>query len=323
MLGHMATRKPVTKRPGTAAARKAAAKSPRTSAAVKSADGKRVASKSASSKKARPASKAAGNSASKSGGRKQPVQASRPAVRKKPASATHPVRQARPTEKAIATSVATPPAEAPKRRRMSASERNRTFNQLLQAACMKAGTAAAISTISSKVPFLGRLTPLVLGSVGETLALAKVQQQLVRDTMALYDLELSDAEERGVILLATAVNIGAQQISKATVEQLIEQISGRLYRPVISHILPLASVATEVAASVASTYAVGKRAQALCQLPGTGARDLGEWLRNMSGIDQARLFKWTGDAFALALKPFRGVLTAMVPGLSLVTGKRR
>jgi len=206
-------------------------------------------------------------------------------------------------------------SEAPARKRLAGSERERRFNLQLQTACLKAGTAAAISTITSKVPFLGRLAPVVLGSVGEALTLAKVQQQLVRDIIELYGLELSEPEERGVILLATAVNIGTQQISKQTVEQLIEQISGRFYRPVISRVLPLASIATEVAAAVANTYAIGKRAQALCKLPGTGAKDLGELLRSLSGIDQAKLFSWTADAFMLALKPFRGALMAMLPGM--------
>ena len=83
----------------------------------------------------------------------------------------------------------------------------------------------------------------------------------------------------------------------------------------ISRVLPLASIATEVAAAVANTYAIGKRAQALCKLPGTGAKDLGELLRSLSGIDQAKLFSWTADAFMLALKPFRGALMAMLPGM--------
>lgn len=237
----------------------------------------------------------------------------KPAAKRRPAAAE-------PQEASPAPPVASlRPNAPPVRKRLTAAERERRFNALLQAACLKAGTAAAISTISSKVPFLGKLAPVVLGSVGEALVLAKVQQQLVREILALYQLELSDVEERGVILLATAVNIGAQQISKATVEELIEQLSGRLYRPVISRVLPLASVATEVAAAVASTYAVGKRTQALCTLPGTGAKDLGELLRSMSGIDQNRLYKWTGDAFALALKPFRGALLAVIPGLGAWT----
>jgi hypothetical protein len=293
MLPRMATRKPAATHTRKAAPSKAA-----DPAGAKPAARKRVTSK----------TQAAG---------KAPAARKRPALARKPAHATRPGKTPRPQAPAVADAVT--PQDLPKRR-LTAAERERRFNLLLQTTCLKAGTAAAISAISSKVPLLGRLAPLVLGSVGETLVLAKVQEQLVRETIALYQLELSEPEERGVILLATAVNIGAQQISKETVEQLIEQVTGRLYQPLISRMLPLASVATEVAAAVASTYAVGKRAQALCRLPGTGARDLGELLRGMSGIDEIKLYKWTGDAFALAMKPFRGVLLSMVPGFG---GKRR
>lgn len=201
------------------------------------------------------------------------------------------------------------------RKALSESERERRFNLLLQATCLKAGTAAAIATITRRVPFLGRLTPVILGSVGETLALSKIQQQLVRDIIELYGVRLSDLEERGVILLATAANVGAKELSRATVDQLVKQLGGVLYRPVLARVLPLAAVATEIAAAVASTYAVGKRAQALCKLPGTGARDLADLLRGLSGIDQSRLFKWSAEALGLALKPFRGALAALIPGL--------
>lgn len=206
-------------------------------------------------------------------------------------------------------------AGARPKRGLSPAERERRFNLLLQTTCLKAGTAAAISTITSKVPFLGRLAPVILGSVAETVALSKIQQQLVRDVISLYELELSDPEERGVILLSTAASVGAKHLSKVTVDQLVRQLGGVLYRPVLARVLPLASVASEIAAAVASTYAIGKRAQALCKLPGTGARDLGELLRGLSGIDQTRLFKWSAEALGLALKPFRGALSALIPGL--------
>jgi uncharacterized protein (DUF697 family) len=205
--------------------------------------------------------------------------------------------------------------EVAARRVLSETERERRFNLLLQATCLKAGTAAAIATITRRVPFLGRLTPVILGSVGETLALSKIQQQLVRDIIELYGVELSDLEERGVVLLATAANVGAKELSRATVDQLVKQLGSVLYRPVLARVLPLAAVATEISAAVASTYAVGKRAQALCKLPGTGARNLSDLLRGLSGIDQSKLFKWSAEALGLALKPFRGALTALIPGL--------
>jgi uncharacterized protein (DUF697 family) len=223
------------------------------------------------------------------------------------------VAKRRPAKPAAAIEPIEIPASKP--RALTDAERERRFNLLLQTTCLKAGTAAAIATITRRVPFLGRLTPVILGSVGETLALSKIQQQLVRDVIALYGVELSELEERGVVLLATAANVGAKELSKATVDQLVKQLGGVLYRPVLARVLPLAAVATEISAAVASTYAVGKRAQALCKLPGTGARDLSDLLRGLSGIDQSRLFKWSAEALGLALKPFRGALSAIIPGL--------
>jgi hypothetical protein len=193
------------------------------------------------------------------------------------------------------------------------SERDRRFNLILQTACLKAGSAAAISAITAKVPLLGRLAPALIGTVTETLALARIHQQLVRDILDLYDLELTELEERGVILLATAGSMGAQQISKSMTEQLVKQLGGRYLRLLATRALPIASLLSEIAAAIASTYAVGKRAQALCSLPGTGARNLGELLRGLSGIDQSRLFNWSGEALKLGLAPFRSILS-LLPG---------
>lgn len=205
------------------------------------------------------------------------------------------------------------PVVARETRRLTPAERERRFNLLLQTTCMKAGSAAAISAITAKVPLLGRLAPVLIGTVTETLALGRIHQTLVREIIDLYDLELSELEERGVILLATAGNLGAQQLSKAMTEQIVKQLGGRYLRLLATRALPIASLMSEIAAAIASTYAVGKRAQALCNLPGTGARNLSELLRGLSGIDQRRLFSWTGEALKLALAPFRSVL-ALIPG---------
>lgn len=191
---------------------------------------------------------------------------------------------------------------------LTAAERERKFNLLLQTACLKAGTAAAIGLLTSRVPLLGRLAPVLLGSIGERVAVGRIHQQLIRDILELYDLHLSELEEQGVILLSTAANLGAKQLSKQMVEQIVTQLGGRYLRAVTTRMLPLANLVTEIASAIASTYAVGKRAQALCTLPGTGARNLGEFLRGLSGIDQRRLLSWSGEALKLALMPFRSVL---------------
>ncbi|GIX36170.1 MAG: hypothetical protein KatS3mg126_1949 [Lysobacteraceae bacterium] len=225
---------------------------------------------------------------------------------------------ARPRKRAAPAARKAAPAKrpAPKaaRKPVSESQRERAFNLLVQGACLRAGTAAAIATLTRRVPLLGRLAPVLLGSIGETVALSRIQEQLVREVIALYEVELNEPEERGVILLATAAHVGARELSRATVDQLVRQLGRVLYRPVLTRVLPLAAIATEIAAAVASTYAVGKRAQALCRLPGTGARDLADLLRGLSGIDQSQLFKWSAEALGHALKPFRGAFSALLPG---------
>lgn len=229
----------------------------------------------------------------------------KPAVKKPPPASTIAPRHRTPEAAA--------PALAPVNRRLTVAERDRRFNLLLQTACLKAGSSAAVTAITGKVPLLGRLAPVLLGSMKETLALGRIQQQLVRETLDLYDLDLSELEERGVILLATAGNFGAEQLSRQMLEQLTQQLGGRYLSLITARALPLASLVGEIAAAIAGTYTVGKRAQVLCNLPGTGARNLSDLLRGLTRIDQRRLFTWSGEALKLALAPFRGVLS-LIPG---------
>ena len=84
-------------------------------------------------------------------------------------------------------------------------------------------------------------------------------------------------------------------------------------RPILDRMLPVTNLVAENAAAIASTYAVGRRAQALCRLSGSGARDLGELLGAITGIDQRRLVDWSTEAVKMALKPFRAALLTLRP----------
>jgi hypothetical protein len=227
----------------------------------------------------------------------------RPAAAKKPAAR----KRTAPAEKAAKKTSAktTRPAPPPTPERTPA-ERDRRFNLMLQTTCLKAGTAAAIGSITRKVPLLGKLAPTLFGEESEAFSLGRLQHELVRQVIALYDLELSELEERGVILLATAVTESAHQLPRQMVERIVTQLGGRYLQPVATRILPLASLVTDIAGAIAGTYAVGKRAQALCNLPGSG--NLGDLLRGLSGIDERRLFAWSGEALKHALLPLRGAM---------------
>lgn len=227
--------------------------------------------------------------------------------RKEPHPPTPKAGKARaPTRRKAPKAAAQAAAGKPKPR--TAAQRESAFDALVRSACLKAGTAAAITSITGRVPLLGRLAPTLLGPLAETVALAQVQKQLVIEIIDLYEVELSDPELRGVVLLATAANIGAQQLSKRSMDAILRQFGEGLIGTLAARMLPMATILAEITAAVASTYTVAKRAQALCRLPGTGAGNLAELLRGLSGIDQQRLLSWSGEAFRLALIPFRSVL---------------
>lgn len=202
---------------------------------------------------------------------------------------------------------------AAKSRALTEAERDRQFSLLLHTSCLKAGTAAVVTTLSTRVPLLNRIAPMLVGSMMQSLAVPRIQQQLVTDVLDLYGLELSELERQGVVLLATAANVGAQELSRRTVEELVNRVGAPLGRPILDRMLPVTNLVAENAAAIASTYAVGRRAQALCRLSGTGARDLGELLGAITGIDQRRLVDWSTEAVKLALRPFRAALLTLRP----------
>lgn len=238
----------------------------------------------------------------------------KPAASKRAATVAPSSSKARPSRPPPAAKPARKRSETPVEvqarpaRPRTATQRENAFDALVRSACLRAGTAAAISSLTRRVPLLGRLAPTLLGPLAETVALAQVQKVLVGEIIELYEVELSDPEQRGVVLLATATNIGAQQLSKRSMDAILKQFGEGMIGTIAARVLPMATILAEITAAVASTYTVAKRAQALCKLPGTGAGNLAELLRGLSGIDQQRLLSWSGEAFRLALVPFRGVL---------------
>jgi hypothetical protein len=197
--------------------------------------------------------------------------------------------------------------------RLQEAERDLRFSNALHAACLKSGAAAAISSLSGRLPLIGRLAPVVLGSIAESSALVRIQHQLVDETLEIYAIELGEAERQGVVLIATAANVTAQEFSRTTLNRLVRDVAGDIGSAVLLKMLPLAGVVAEVAAAIASTYSVGRRTQALSRFGQDGPRNLGELLRGLSGIDENRLLVWTQEAMALALSPFRRVLAGIRP----------
>lgn len=197
--------------------------------------------------------------------------------------------------------------------RLQDSERELRFSNALHSACLKSGAAAAVRALSGKLPLVGRLAPTVLGQIADPAALTRIQQQLVDETLSIYDIELGPTERQGVILIATAANVTAKEFSRGTLNRLVREVAGDIGSALLLRILPLAGLVAEVAAAIASTYSVGRRSQALSRFGQDGPKNLGELLRGLSGIDENRLLVWTNEALALALNPFRRAISGLMP----------
>ena len=276
----------------------------RTSAKGKSSDGKPAARSSVRKKTAKNPGKTATKPAVK--------RSSKPSAARKPSQGQ---TSKRATTKKPAMSRRKEQAVAPARL-LSGEELDRRCLRLIHAACLKSGSGAIAGGVIEKVPMLGKLAPLLLGKLGDRDAPAQIQRRLVLDILELYDIRLNELEERAVILLATAVGGSAREISQRSLEQLVERsgigrLGGSLGRPIISRLLPVASLASDGATTITATYAIGRRAQALCRIGNGQAQDLGELLHGLTGIDQRRLISWSGSAFRLAIAPFRAALGAV------------
>ncbi|MEZ5465049.1 MAG: hypothetical protein R3F22_07490 [Lysobacteraceae bacterium] len=199
---------------------------------------------------------------------------------------------------------------------LTGEELDRRCLRLIHAACLKAGSGAIAGGLIEKVPMLGKLAPLLIGKLSDRDAPAQIQRRLVLDILELHAIRLNELEERAVILLATAVGGSAREISQRSLELLVERsgisrLGGSLGRPIINRLLPVASLASDGATTITATYAIGRRAQALCRIGNGQAQDLGELLHGLTGIDQRRLISWSGSAFRLAISPFRAALGAV------------
>ena len=263
--------------------------------------------------------------AARSGARRKSTSVAKKPPRKKAATK---VAKKAPAKKAAPRTTASkrPAKKAASKRREAASaaparpltgeELDRRCLRLIHAACLKSGSGAIAGGLVEKVPMLGKLAPLLLGRLSDRDAPGQIQRRLVLDILTLYDIRLNELEERAVILLATAVGGSAREISQRSLEQLVERsgigrLGGSFGRPIISRLIPVASLASDGATTITATYAIGRRAQALCRIGNGQAQDLGELLHGLTGIDQRLLISWSGSAFRLAISPFRAALGAV------------
>jgi hypothetical protein len=79
--------------------------------------------------------------------------------------------------------------------------------------------------------------------------------------------------------------------------------------PVIGRIAPVAAVLTSALGNAATTYAIGRRAQAFAKLGEAPLDNLSDAVRAFTGVDERKLWEWSVTATRDALARVSGVLS--------------
>jgi uncharacterized protein (DUF697 family) len=178
--------------------------------------------------------------------------------------------------------------------------RDELHKRLVYAKCLQAGLIGAVSGLTEIIPGVGRVIGLALGPLADATLVSALQAELVAETFALYGVELPHQLERMAVLGIAATNIGAKQAgvhaAKAIGRRALQLPGGRL----LGVALPLAGIATNAAANIAVTYAIGMRSRALCRMKDASLEDWPNLLREVTMIDERRLARWAGEAASAA-----------------------
>lgn len=196
-----------------------------------------------------------------------------------------------------------PSTEIPARRAPAApaNDRDARFQALLRAACVKAAGVGALSALVGAIPGAGVLLRYAVGELADMAAVSAIQEKLIEDTLALYELPLPDALRKPLITQISALGAGASIGVDALGRRLLGRFGSKLGGGVFSRVAPLVGVLTSALGNAATTYAIGRRAEAFAKMGVAPAESLVDAFRAFTGMDERRVWEWSVSATREAL----------------------
>lgn len=211
-----------------------------------------------------------------------------------------------------------PSTEIPARRAPAQLENDRDarFQALLRAACVRAAGVGALSALVGAIPGAGVLLRFTLGELVDAAAVGAIQEKLIEDTLALYELPLPDALRKPLIAQISALGAGASLGVDAIGRRILGRFGNKLGGSVFGRVVPLVGVLTSALGNAATTYAIGRRAEAFAKMGAAPADSLVDAFRAFTGVDERRVWEWSVAATKEALDTIArvtGKLKAMNP----------
>ena len=210
-----------------------------------------------------------------------------------------------------------PSTEIPAKRAAASrkDDRDEQFHALLRAACVKAAGVGALSALVGAIPGAGVLLRFTLGELVDVAAVTAIQEQLIEDTLTLYELPLPDALRKPLIVQISSLGAGASIGVDALGRTLLGRFGSKLGGPVFGRVVPLIGVMTSAIGNAATIYAIGRRAEAFAKMGAAPADTLADVFRAFTGVDERRIWEWSLAAPKEALATV-GRVTSTVKGMN-------
>lgn len=180
-------------------------------------------------------------------------------------------------------------------------QRDEQFQVLLRNACIKAAGFGALSALVGALPGAGVLLRFAIGELADVAAITAIQEQLIEDTLTLYELPLPEPLRRPLIAQISALGAGASLGVDAIGRRILGRFGSKIGGTVFSRVAPLVGVLTSAVGNAATTYAIGRRAEAFAKVGAAPADSLADVFRAFTGLDERRVWDWSVGATKDAL----------------------
>lgn len=180
-------------------------------------------------------------------------------------------------------------------------QRDAQFQVLLRNACIKAAGFGALSALVGALPGAGVLLRFAIGELADVAAVTAIQEQLIEDTLSLYELPLPEPLRRPLIAQISALGAGASLGVDAIGRRILGRFGSKIGGTVFGRVAPLVGVLTSAVGNAATTYAIGRRAEAFAKVGAAPADSLADAFRAFTGLDERRVWDWSVGATKDAL----------------------
>ncbi len=175
----------------------------------------------------------------------------------------------------------------------------------LHAACIKAGSGAALKVALERLPLLKPFIPENLRKAADALDGDTVRRELVASIYQRHGLRAARWELESVLAVAETQTVLTPLATRQGLEGMLKAWLPSALRTPLMRFTPLEPLVTATSKAVATTWAAGRYADAVCRVRKAGVDWLPAPLADALQMAPTTLRDWSAEALTLALPPLK------------------